>query len=190
MFRCTGTVAIFGSELISGAVNLRPNGVASSTGQFQVQASGTVVVNGNIELGATDTTLSRVSAGTVAIEGQNILTATTGQPLDADLTAMAALTGTNTIYYRSAANTWAAVNVSTGLAFSGGNLTATGGGGTSAIRHAGKGSRALTTGTPVDGAAARSVTAARRGPAFGYADQYDAIRRQSDADLRDAVRTC
>jgi SPRY domain len=47
------------------------------------------------------------------------------QPLDADLTALAALTGTNTIYYRSAANTWAAVNVSTGLAFSGGNLTST-----------------------------------------------------------------
>jgi hypothetical protein len=51
------------------------------------------------------------------------------QPLDADLTAIAALTGTNTIYYRSGANTWSAVNVSTGLAFAGGNLTATGGGG-------------------------------------------------------------
>ena len=48
------------------------------------------------------------------------------QPLDADLTAIAALTGTNTIYYRSAANTWSPVVVSTGLAFSGGNLTATG----------------------------------------------------------------
>jgi len=47
------------------------------------------------------------------------------QPIDADLTALAALTGTNTIYYRSAANTWTAVNVSTGLAFSGGNLTCT-----------------------------------------------------------------
>jgi hypothetical protein len=51
------------------------------------------------------------------------------QPLDADLTAIAALTGTNTIYYRNGANSWAAVNVSTGLSFSGGNLTATGGGG-------------------------------------------------------------
>jgi len=56
--------------------------------------------------------------------------ATTYQPLDADLTAIAALTGTNTIYYRSAANTWSPVTVSTGLAFSGGNLTATGGSGT------------------------------------------------------------
>jgi hypothetical protein len=47
------------------------------------------------------------------------------QPLDADLTAIAALTGTNTIYYRSASNVWSPVVVSTGLAFSGGNLTST-----------------------------------------------------------------
>ena len=51
------------------------------------------------------------------------------QPLDADLTAIAALAGTNTIYYRSGANTWSPVVVSTGLAFLGGNLTASGGGG-------------------------------------------------------------
>ncbi len=66
------------------------------------RSTGAVTVNGTIELGAaTDTTLSRVSAGVVAIEGQNILTAATGQPLDGDLTAIAALTGTDTIYYRS-----------------------------------------------------------------------------------------
>jgi hypothetical protein len=47
------------------------------------------------------------------------------QPLDADLTALAALTGTNTIYYRSAADTWSPVVVSTGLTFTGGNLAAT-----------------------------------------------------------------
>src|SRR5580765_5025478 len=47
------------------------------------------------------------------------------QPIDADLTAIAALTGTNIIYYSSAANTWSPVNVSTGLPFSGGNLAAT-----------------------------------------------------------------
>jgi len=51
------------------------------------------------------------------------------QPIDGDLTAISGLTGTNTIYYRSAANTWTPVNVSTGLAFSGGNLTATSAGG-------------------------------------------------------------
>jgi hypothetical protein len=53
-----------------------------------------------INLGhASDTTLTRVSAGVAAIEGNNILTAATGQPLDSDLTAIAALT--TTAYGRS-----------------------------------------------------------------------------------------
>jgi len=47
------------------------------------------------------------------------------QAWDADLDALAALSGTNTIYYRSAANTWSAVTVGTGLSFSSGSLTAT-----------------------------------------------------------------
>lgn len=48
-----------------------------------------------INLGhASDTTFTRVSPGVAAIEGQNILTAATGQPLDSDLTAIALLTTT------------------------------------------------------------------------------------------------
>jgi hypothetical protein len=47
------------------------------------------------------------------------------QAWDADLDALAALSGTNTIYYRSAANTWTAVTIGSGLSFSGGSLTAT-----------------------------------------------------------------
>lgn len=39
-----------------------------------------------------------------------------------DLAALEALSGTNTIYYRSAASTWTAVTISTGISFSGGNL--------------------------------------------------------------------
>lgn len=46
------------------------------------------------------------------------------QPLDGDLTALAALSGTNTIYYRSAANTWSAVTIGGGLGFTGGTLSA------------------------------------------------------------------
>lgn len=57
------------------------------------------------------------------------LTSTEGdaayQPLDGDLTAIAALSGTNTIYYRSAADTWTAVTIGSGLSFSGGTLSAT-----------------------------------------------------------------
>jgi len=50
------------------------------------------------------------------------------QPLDGDLTAIAALAGTNTIYYRSATDIWSPVTFS-GLSFSGGVLTVTAGGG-------------------------------------------------------------
>jgi hypothetical protein len=59
------------------------------------------------------------------------------QPLDADLTAIAALTGINVIYYRNAANSWAAVTIGTGLSFSGGTLSATGGGGTGNVSSSG-----------------------------------------------------
>jgi hypothetical protein len=48
------------------------------------------------------------------------------QPLDADLTALAALAGTNTIYYRSAANTWSAVTFGATVTFAGGVLDTTG----------------------------------------------------------------
>jgi hypothetical protein len=61
------------------------------------------------------------------------ITATGGggpfQPLDADLTALAALTGVNVIYYRSAADTWSPVTIGTGISFTGGTLAATAGGG-------------------------------------------------------------
>ena len=59
--------------------------------------------------------------------------ATTYQPLDGDLTALAALTGTNNIYYRSAANTWSSVTIGTGLTFTGGTLAASGGSGISSL---------------------------------------------------------
>lgn len=50
------------------------------------------------------------------------------QAYDADLSALATLTGTNTIYYRSAADTWSPVTIGTNLTFSGGTLSASGGG--------------------------------------------------------------
>lgn len=53
------------------------------------------------------------------------------QAYDADLAALAALSGTNTMYYRSGANTWSAVTVGSNLTFSGGTLAASGGGGSS-----------------------------------------------------------
>ena len=53
----------------------------------------------------------------------------TSQPLDADLTSLAAASATDALYYRSAAGTWTPVTIGAGLTFSGGVLTATGGAG-------------------------------------------------------------
>ena len=46
----------------------------------------------------------------------------TYQPIDADLTSLAAASATNAIYYRSAADTWGPVTLGTGLTLSGGTL--------------------------------------------------------------------
>jgi hypothetical protein len=48
-----------------------------------------------------------------------------GQPLDGDLTSLAAASGTNTIYYRSAANTWSSVSFGPVLTFTSGTLGVT-----------------------------------------------------------------
>jgi len=49
------------------------------------------------------------------------------QPLDGDLTAIAALTGVNVIYYRSGTDAWSPVTIGSGLTFSGGTLSSTSG---------------------------------------------------------------
>jgi hypothetical protein len=74
-------------------------------------------------------TLTAPAAGITVSNGNGV----SGNPtlvLADDLAALEALSGTDTIYYRSAASTWSAVTISTGLSFSGGILTATGSGGT------------------------------------------------------------
>jgi hypothetical protein len=102
-------------------------------------AGGNVSNSGTPALGqyakwVTATTIQGVAPATVLSDigaqpaGSYLTTAAAAaayQPLDADLTAIAALTGTNVIYYRSAANTWAAVTIGANLTFSGGTLAAT-----------------------------------------------------------------
>lgn len=74
----------------------------------------------------TTRTLTAPAAGITVSNGDGV----SGNPtlvLANDLAALEALSGTNTIYYRSAADTWTAVTVSSPLSFSGGALTTTAG---------------------------------------------------------------
>lgn len=91
---------------------------------------------------AVDAAAARTALGLGTLSTQNgtitdylttAAAATTYQPLDADLTALAALSGTNNIYYRSAANTWSSVTIGSGLTFTGGTLAASGGSGISSL---------------------------------------------------------
>ena len=81
--------------------------------------------------------------------------------LSDDLAALEALSGTNTIYYRSGASAWSPVTIGSNLTFSGGTLSATGGGGGSGtvtsitltqpaagLTITGSGTPITTTGTP------------------------------------------
>lgn len=63
------------------------------------------------------------------------------QPLDGDLTSIAALTETGIIPYRSGVNSWSAISIGTGLAFSNGILysTVSGSGGGGSISDGDKG---------------------------------------------------
>lgn len=97
---------------------------------------------GRAVMTAVDAAAARTALGLGTLATQNgtitdylttAAAATTYQPLDGDLTALAALSGTNNIYYRSAANTWSSVTIGTGLTFTGGTLAASGGSGISSL---------------------------------------------------------
>jgi hypothetical protein len=86
----------------------------SITGGGNVSSVGTPVA-GQVAQWTTSNSIQGVSVSALG-----------AQPLDGDLTAISALTGTNTIYYRAAPDTWSPVTFA-GLTFSGGVLTSTGG---------------------------------------------------------------
>lgn len=67
--------------------------------------------------------LSDVSNASTARSNLGLALGSQAQAWDADLDALAALSGTNTLYYRSASNTWSAVTVSAPLRFTGGTLS-------------------------------------------------------------------
>ncbi|KKW92686.1 hypothetical protein [Sphingobium chungbukense] len=85
----------------------------SSTGQLVRTGAGSYAFR----------TLTAPAAGITVSNGNGV----SGNPtlaLADDLAALEALSGTNTIYYRSGANTWTAVTIGANLSFSGGTLDA------------------------------------------------------------------
>lgn len=100
------------SVVFGGTILVTPSALPVADSPLKLSTTGQLVVGltaGDIpDLSGTYATLSHVSSNY--------------QPLDADLTALAALTGTNTIYYRSAPNTWSQVTIGSGLSFSSGTL--------------------------------------------------------------------
>lgn len=119
----TGLFTVTGSACGSGG------GISDGDkGDITVSGSGAVWTIDNLAVTnakINDLAWSKLTSTPTTLSGYGI---TDAQPLDGDLTAIAALTGTNTIYYRSAASTWTPVTIGSNLTFSGGTLAATSGG--------------------------------------------------------------
>lgn len=103
------------------------SGTGTSSGLTQAQADARYNQRAN--------NLSDVGSVTTARSNLGLAIGSNVQAWDADLDALAALGGTNTIYYRSAANTWSAVIIGTNLTFTGGTLSASGSTGLTAANN-------------------------------------------------------
>ena len=112
---------------VLAACALAPAGLAQ-TAKSRATLYADIDTNLPSTTGAITAAVLRAQLKDIAASAFNTINAD-AQPIDADLTALAALAGTNTIYYRSAANTWSAITIGSGLTFSAGTLSASGGGG-------------------------------------------------------------
>lgn len=129
----TPTIGQYGKWVTATTIQgAAPATVLSDIGAQPLDATLTALAayntNGLLTQTAADTftgrTLIGPATGITVTNGSGVA----GNPtlaLANDLAALEALAGTNTLYYRSGSDTWSAVTVSTGLAFSGGILTAT-----------------------------------------------------------------
>jgi hypothetical protein len=116
-----------------------------------VDAAGRITAAANGTGGGTVTSvnITAPAAGITASGGPVTSSGSITLALADDLAALEALSGTNTIYYRSGVSTWTAVTIGSGLTFTGGTLAATGAGSVSSVDASG-GTTGLTfTGGPV-----------------------------------------
>jgi hypothetical protein len=108
------TISVSSSGLLQAALNLSDlNNVATARTNLGL---GTAALSNSGDFYLSTNPSGYISASSVAAGYQ---------PLDGDLTSLAAATGTDTIYYRSATNTWSPVVIGTGILFSGGTLSNT-----------------------------------------------------------------
>jgi hypothetical protein len=116
----TGWGNISLSSIVSGG-----GGLTSIDSSTATTLTGYVKGNGTVLSAVTTIPWADISGEPTTLAGYGI---TDAQPLDADLTSLASATGTNTIYYRSTADTWTAVTIGDNLTFTGGTLAADGSG--------------------------------------------------------------
>lgn len=154
--------------------------------------------NGTLAIGTFGSITGQIPSGNIADLSSTYLTlgnaASTYQPLDGDLTALAALSGTNNIYYRSAANTWTGVTIGTGLSFSSGTLSATNAGTVTSVALSGPsvfsitGSPITSSGTLALGLSTQTANTLWAGPVSGSA-ATPAFRALVAADVPDLSAT-
>lgn len=101
-----------------------PKGDTGDTGPQGIPGTG----SGNVSNVGTPVA-GQLAQWTDATHIQGVAPSSLGfQPLDADLTSLAAASGIDTIYYRSAPDTWAQVTIGANLSFIGGTLAGSAGG--------------------------------------------------------------
>jgi len=162
--------------LFNGALGTPSSGVGSALTALNASniSSGTLAAARLPDLSATYLTVAAAASGY--------------QPLDADLTALAALSGTNNLYYRSGAGAWSNVAFGSGLSFSGGTLSVSANGtvtsvGVSAPSWLTVGSSPVTTsGTIALTATAQTANTVLAGPTTG-ASAASAFRALVAADI-------